>query len=146
MSQNEPFRPNDKQVGGDHYKGIAVDVIRFCLIHNIEFSMGSAFKYIVRWRKKNGIEDLEKALHYLNCILFDRMERNPNGNNIDPVLDFEIEIIRSWLAQFKGLSPLEIMVIERVWEYKCSGEIQNLKSAIRLLGNVIQAIKEGKIS
>ena len=57
--------PNSHQVGGDHYRSayepwdFTLDVFGGC------FFLGNANKYITRWRKKNGLEDLQKAKHYL---------------------------------------------------------------------------------
>ena len=56
---------NDMQVGGSHYRSdyepwdFTCDIFKGC------FFLGNANKYITRWRKKNGLEDLRKALHYL---------------------------------------------------------------------------------
>lgn len=30
---------------------------------------GNALKYILRWKKKNGIEDIKKAIFYLNDLV-----------------------------------------------------------------------------
>ena len=61
---------NDRQVGGTHYKkqkyqhwDFATDVS--C---NDFYLKGCASKYVVRYRDKNGIEDLSKAVHYLDKI------------------------------------------------------------------------------
>ena len=59
----------DKQVGGDHYKKMLIQVVEFCHKNNIRYMEGSVIKYIVRWRDKNGIEDLEKAKHYIELII-----------------------------------------------------------------------------
>lgn len=32
---------------------------------NLDYFSGNSTKYVTRWRKKNGIDDLRKALHYL---------------------------------------------------------------------------------
>jgi len=53
---------NDKQVGGTHYKDNAIQPWDFIESNNIPFLEGSAIKYLVRWRKKGGIEDLYKAI------------------------------------------------------------------------------------
>ena len=61
---------NDKQVGGTHYThqsyqhwDFAVDIAG-----NDFYLKGCASKYVVRYKDKNGIEDLRKALHYLEKI------------------------------------------------------------------------------
>ncbi len=35
----------------------------------LDFYEGNVIKYLVRWRKKNGLEDLRKARTYLNRII-----------------------------------------------------------------------------
>ncbi len=35
----------------------------------IGFCIGNVIKYISRWRKKGGINDLKKALYYLNSVI-----------------------------------------------------------------------------
>ncbi|WPH58251.1 hypothetical protein SEA_LUCKYSOCKE_107 [Streptomyces phage LuckySocke] len=58
----------EKQVGGTHYKGSLqpIDVID---AWGLDFYEGSALKYLARHRKKNGREDIEKAIHYLELLL-----------------------------------------------------------------------------
>ena len=41
------------------------DVIEFCKKHEISFVTGNIIKYIVRYKNKNGVEDLKKAKEYL---------------------------------------------------------------------------------
>ena len=60
----------------DHYQsksGLeAIDVIEaFCDgLNGLEaFCTGNAMKYLCRWKKKNGIEDLKKAQWYLNRLI-----------------------------------------------------------------------------
>ncbi len=58
-----------KQAGGDHYKGVAIQPIEFILANNIPWCEANAIKYIWRHRKKNGKEDILKAIHYLQILL-----------------------------------------------------------------------------
>lgn len=54
----------------DHYKGEieCIDAMRQTqgLGATIDFCVCNAFKYLWRWRNKNGLDDLRKALWYLN--------------------------------------------------------------------------------
>lgn len=54
----------DTQVGGSHYKGYKYELIKFVLDMKFDFVQGSILKYLVRYRKKNGLEDLRKAKHF----------------------------------------------------------------------------------
>lgn len=56
---------NDKQYGGDHYKGWEYEHWDFVTDLGLPYLIGCASKYVVRWRAKNGLEDLKKASHYL---------------------------------------------------------------------------------
>lgn len=53
-----------KQVGGTHY---GASYGPWHLFHDakVPFHVATAIKYVYRWRSKNGVEDLEKALTYI---------------------------------------------------------------------------------
>jgi hypothetical protein len=60
-----------RQVGGQHYKAgnpaqehwnLAVDL-------NWDYLTAQVIKYAMRWKKKNGIQDLEKARHFLDKLI-----------------------------------------------------------------------------
>ena len=60
----------------EHYKAKngmeAINVIMAYtdgLTGEIAFDQGNAIKYVLRWPKKNGAEDIRKAIWYLNRIL-----------------------------------------------------------------------------
>lgn len=52
----------------DHYQNEiqAIDVIES---HGLNFSEGNVIKYVLRWRKKGGVEDLRKAKFYLERLI-----------------------------------------------------------------------------
>ena len=57
---------NDRQVGGDHYRATYQhwDFVYDCL--GGDYLLGCFTKYLTRHRKKNGVQDLRKAAHYLD--------------------------------------------------------------------------------
>jgi hypothetical protein len=57
------------QVGGDHYKGDVIQHVEYCQKNRITWCESAAIKYIIRHRKKNGRQDIEKAIHYLQLLL-----------------------------------------------------------------------------
>lgn len=65
MVYNSPF---DRQEGGEHYKGYAIQPAAFCHLNKIPKLEGDAIYYILRWRDKNGLADLDKAIHTLQLI------------------------------------------------------------------------------
>ena len=53
-----------------HYENTSeIDVIDFCNIYNLDFTEGNIIKYIVRYKLKNGLEDLKKAKNYLDRLI-----------------------------------------------------------------------------
>jgi hypothetical protein len=59
---------NDMQVGGKHYHSTHQHW-DFVLNLGLPYLPAQITRYICRWRRKNGAEDLEKALHYLNKMI-----------------------------------------------------------------------------
>jgi Protein of unknwon function (DUF3310) len=59
----------DVQVGGEHYKKMRIQPVEFIHANGIPFIEGNIVKYIVRWREKNGIKDLEKVKHYVDLLI-----------------------------------------------------------------------------
>ena len=73
----------DKQVGGNHYKKMNVEVYEFCMVNNIPFVEGNIIKYVCRYKDKGGLDDLLKAKHYLE-MLIENTEQAP--------LDYEYSV------------------------------------------------------
>ena len=61
-------KATDKQVGGNHYKKFAIQPITFINANSIPFMEANVIKYTMRHTFKNGIQDIEKAIHYLELI------------------------------------------------------------------------------
>jgi len=59
----------DKQEGGNHYKEFRIQPIRFIHANGIGYMEGNVIKYVCRHRNKNGREDLQKAIHYLEMLI-----------------------------------------------------------------------------
>lgn len=57
------------QVGGNHYKDFPIQPIEFITKNNIGFIEGNIIKYVCRYKAKNGVEDLNKAKHYLEMLI-----------------------------------------------------------------------------
>lgn len=70
------------QVGGTHYKDMAIQPVEFIHANNIGFLEGNVIKYVSRWRNKNGIADLEKAKHYIELLI----ELEKNNQEADAVI------------------------------------------------------------
>lgn len=70
VAEPEPKKANELQVGGEHYRSMAVqpwDALSAWLTPE-EFrgyQKGVAIAYLARERKKGGTQDIEKAMHHL---------------------------------------------------------------------------------
>ncbi len=65
------------QTGGDHYKNRTIQPVQYVHANNLNFFEGSVLKYITRHRQKNGKQDLEKAIHYLQMLIEFEYPDNP---------------------------------------------------------------------
>jgi len=68
MEQQHRPKANDRQVGGDHWQA---EYQHWDFVGDIGLGYlgGCATKYVFRWRNKNGLVDLEKAIHYVEKMM-----------------------------------------------------------------------------
>lgn len=58
------------QQGGDHYQQGKIQPIEYIHANELNFFEGNAIKYVTRnRRKKSAVEDLKKAIHYIQLQL-----------------------------------------------------------------------------
>ena len=57
-----------KQVSGTHYLYMEIQPADFINKNKLLFAEGNAIKYICRHSSKGGIEDIDKAIHYLEMV------------------------------------------------------------------------------
>ena len=62
------FTEKWKQVGGQHYI-MPIQPIDFIVKNNLSYREANVIKYVCRHKNKNGKQDIEKAIHYLEMIL-----------------------------------------------------------------------------
>ena len=67
-------KANDVQVGGAHYKTKKVqpwDAMESCMSREefVGYLRGNVLKYTMRCNDKGGVEDLQKARHYMDKLL-----------------------------------------------------------------------------
>lgn len=59
----------ETQIGGNHYKNMAIQPVQFCLANNLGFCEANVIKYVCRYKDKGGMADLQKAKHYLTILM-----------------------------------------------------------------------------
>lgn len=62
-------QPSPQQVGGTHYRDMAIQPVEYITKNKLPFLEGNVVKYISRHRKKDGRRDIEKAIHCLQLLL-----------------------------------------------------------------------------
>lgn len=60
---------NARQVGGDHYNRRPIQHWDFVAGHDYGYLAGQVTKYLFRWRDKNGVQDVQKADHFLQKLI-----------------------------------------------------------------------------
>ena len=75
-------KANDRQVGGGHYKkGGEEHWDRMWRLHGRGYFVGCITKYVERYHEKNGVQDLEKAIHFTEKLI--ELETDEDGCRIE---------------------------------------------------------------
>ena len=70
-AQPVPLPARASQVGGSHYKDKAMQPWDIIDAWELNFYAGNVVKYILRYRHKDGLQDLQKARHYIDKLIED---------------------------------------------------------------------------
>lgn len=121
---------NDMQVGGTHY---AAEYQHWDVVEDwgVGYLEGCATKYLTRWRKKNGLQDLEKALHYtekLRELATDTENRMRPRANRGKVGGIALERF----IQSNNIGDAEALIITDLFNW----------SDVQHLGRAIEGIKQ----
>ena len=117
---------NERQIGGNHYKRDGSlehwDLVERCGIGYLE---GCATKYVARWRSKGGVQDLEKAEHYVQKLieLYDEGVRLPRGIA-------RMDLVTAFCA------PLEVVersIIHLLCRWDCRAHLEAVQKDLREL-------------
>ena len=81
MSDKDMFDkafPQDKQIGGSHYKKFFIQPYEFISKNNLSFFQGNVIKYVCRYLfKGTATQDLDKIIHY--CELEKKKLKDTKG-------------------------------------------------------------------
>jgi hypothetical protein len=65
----DEFKSTNTQVGGDHYTKLRISPWEVIEANDLDYFQGNVIKYVMRYKNKNGVEDLKKAKHYLEYMI-----------------------------------------------------------------------------
>ena len=71
LHRSMPLPARASQVGGHHYKDKAMQPWDIIDAWELNFYAGNVVKYILRYRHKDGLKDLQKARHYIDKLIED---------------------------------------------------------------------------
>jgi hypothetical protein len=66
---NTSNKASDSQIGGSHYAKLPIQPMEYCLKNGLNYAQSNSIKYITRYKDKNGIEDLKKAIHCIELLI-----------------------------------------------------------------------------
>lgn len=72
---------NNFQVGGDYYIKMKIQPMEYSMKNNLDACQHTIVKYISRFRDKNGIDDLKKAIHCIELLMEFEYGENSKGHN-----------------------------------------------------------------
>lgn len=123
---------NARQVAGSHYAS-ALGVQHWDLIDNyrVGYLEGCASKYVTRWRKKNGLQDLQKAEHYLQKLYQVRAELSFQ-EQLERRPDVPAAVISAF-AQANGCGAEEARILTLILRWESTHTIDLARRAVLAL-------------
>jgi hypothetical protein len=64
-NDDDDTKANTRQVAGSHYGLSSFQHWDVVALFKLDYFQGQVTKYVMRWREKNGVQDLQKAAHFL---------------------------------------------------------------------------------
>ena len=123
---------NKIQVGGNHYR--ATDGLQHWDMideYEVGYFEGCASKYVTRWEKKGGLEDLRKAAHYLRKLY----ERRAEASFVDQLRrrpEVPVSVITRF-AEANGCSLSELRILTYILSWESTQTIDLARREIERL-------------
>ncbi len=118
-------------VSPDHYAG-SYQVWDFVIKIPLGYLEGNTVKYVTRWRKKDRMKDLEKAMHYLEKLIEVReLPISPYHNITDSQVVSEIKAF----SAANELTTLEVDFLVCICQGYLNEAHETLKQIIDLAGD-----------
>lgn len=126
---------NEMQVGGTHY---AAGYQHWDWVHDVRLGYleGQVSKYVCRWQKKNGIQDLEKAAHFATKL----QEIYLTGKFSKQIISPEIaDHHTKMFAHDNALGPREIGICVSLTRWSEARDLQHIRNLIDQLIEIAHA-------
>lgn len=114
------------QVGGNHYTKYRMQPVDAIRKMDLDFVKGNILKYLVRYKDKNGLEDLKKARHYAEILREQVMMR--------------VEVGETFVEQFRDADPDVRHVMRLLFDHL--GQLEDVRELLEQLDILIKKEKE----
>ena len=131
MNKNKNYESTDKMVSHpDHYQSkTGLEVIEVIEAFTSDLTgieavdTANVIKYICRWKKKNGLQDLNKAMWYLQNLINHVEEEDSNTAYEEDNLEEKIkESFVQWMNMEMGVNNLDADQFGHILVKLCFGE------------------------
>jgi len=126
---------NEMQIGGQHYK-TKYEHWDLVIWTGMGYLEGCSTKYVSRWRKKDGLKDLQKALHYLDKLI--ETYAIYDINRLAPIDKIKEQVEK--FTEANELSELEGTFVYYLSTYEMPEDLQEAREVLMFL---IQQATEG---
>lgn len=119
---------NARQVAGTHYK---TDYQHWDMVADLGLGYfdGQITKYLSRHHKKNGLQDVEKALHFTEKLL-ELVIQHKVRRTHPPIAPYMRDRIKLF-CRINGLPPREASLMELVCDWNTIADLRALRVEIR---------------
>jgi hypothetical protein len=129
---------DDYQVAGNHYRGGGYQHWNLVLSCDLDYLAGCSTKYVSRWRKKDGLKDLQKSLHYLNKLEESRAKPLARLMTVEEILR-EVNAF----SEANKLSDLERSYVRMLSTWQTRDELNMARELLFLLLDEAEALEKG---
>lgn len=100
----------NSQIGGNHYKDCAIQPVEYIHANGIGYFEGCAIKYLTRWKSKGGVQDLEKAKHYIELLI--ELENNNEREQVIKAAETKSDWIQWNGGEFSPVTSLTDVIVK----------------------------------
>ena len=129
---------DEYQVGGSHYKNNEFQHWNLVATIPLDYFVGNTTKYVCRWRKKNGLNDIKKALHYLNKLM--ELSPTPAARHLS-YKEIVTEVGR--FSDANKFSDLERAYVRGLCTWQTKEDLMAAREILFLLMDEAEALEKG---
>lgn len=134
MNANSPMTT---QIGGNHYQDLKIQPAEFWIHNQLPATEGAIVKYLTRHSFKNGRQDCEKALHFVDMLIWLYFDAPIEHRAIPKHFRDDRSLViqpRSYCHENK-IPMLEASAIQLVCDFSCR---THLEVVAELIGKIMQ--------